>query len=244
MDSEGSHIPATSPALGSALGQRSTAAHVLVVASGGAQPALQATLRNAGYDAFSVDDPYAALLELLVKPMVYRAVVMSLQGLYREELSVIRTLRARLPHVEVWLAHTDGRHAAMAEAVRLGAGGILSDEGLHRFDESASAPATSEPAASATLSARALMLGEPCSDAIPVAAPTAHSVSGESTGGHDESTGASHSSDLPDSLASGEPILSAEELTALLAEPEPASSGATWPDDLAHAPHVHEGDAP
>lgn len=221
MDSEGSLIPAPASSLGSALGQRSTTAHVLVVASPGAQPALQASLRTAGYDALCVEDPYAALLELLVKPMVYRAVVMSLQGLYREELTVIRTLRARLPHVEVWLAHTDGRHAAMAEAVRLGAGGILSDEGLHRLDEPA-LPAHDSVAAN-TLAARAMLIGDTSAHDVSAASPTAHSSAGHDAidASLDDTAPVSLAPDLPDSLATGEPILSAEELSALLADPEP-----------------------
>jgi hypothetical protein len=240
MDSEGSAIPAHAASLGSALGQRSTTAHVLVVASPNAQPALQALLRNAGYDALCVEDPYAALLELLVKPMVYRAVVLSLQGLYREELSVIRTLRARLSHVEVWLAHTDGRHAAMAEAVRLGAGGILSDEGLHRLDEPSAAPLDA-PTAS-TLNARAKLIGDGAAQPIAPAAPSAHSFAAadeEHRAAHDGPSASSSHDDvanayddappvslapeLPDSLVSGEPILSAEELSALLADPEPTT---------------------
>lgn len=247
MDSEGSFIPAPASTLGSALGQRSMTAHVLVVASPNAQPALQALLRNAGYDALCVEDPYAALLELLVKPLVYRAAVLSLQGLYREELPLIRTLRARLPHVEVWLAHTDGRHAAMAEAVRLGAGGILSDDGLHRLDEPASVPLDA-PTAS-TLQARAMMIGDGASQPIAPTAPSAHSVTASDandaahdgalepqdgiSAGYDDAPPVSLSPDLPDSLASGEPILSAEELSALLADPEPAT------------PHGHaDGGAP
>src|SRR5687768_6890235 len=71
------------------------------------------------FDVTEVDDPYAAMTELCRRPLVYRAVILSLASLYREELSIVATVKARFPHVELWLAHTDGRQAALAEAMRL-----------------------------------------------------------------------------------------------------------------------------
>src|SRR4029079_7461695 len=95
-----------------------------------------------------LDDPYAATVELLKRPLVYRALVVSLSSLYREELPVIATIRKRLPHVDIWLAHTEGRQAAMVEALRLGAAGLLADDGaLHRITGQAeeTPPATHVP---------------------------------------------------------------------------------------------------
>lgn len=78
------------------------------------------------------DDPYAAMGELSRRPLVYRTVVLSLQGIYHEELKILPAIKRRYPHIEVYLAHTDGRHGAMAEAMRLGADGIVSEDGIHR----------------------------------------------------------------------------------------------------------------
>ena len=81
----------------------------------------------------SVSDPYSAMAELLAAKAEFPGVVLSLQSLYREEIAMVRTLKRRLPHLEVWLAHTDNRQAALAEAMRFGADGLLGDEGLHRI---------------------------------------------------------------------------------------------------------------
>ena len=78
------------------------------------------------------------MVELCKRPLVYHAVVLSLSSLYREELAIIGAVKRRFPQVEVWLAHTDGRQAALAEAMRLGADGLLDAEGLHRLASSTS----------------------------------------------------------------------------------------------------------
>lgn len=73
------------------------------------------------------------MAELSRRAANYRALIISLSTLYREELQMIAAVVGRYPQVEVWLTHTDGRPAALAEAMRLGAHGLLSAEGLHRF---------------------------------------------------------------------------------------------------------------
>ena len=102
-------------------------------------PCLYSSERGYGLSCAEVDDPYAAAVELARRPMVYRALILSLASLYKGELDIIAMVKRRMPHVEVWLTHTEGRVAALAEAVRLGADGILSEEGLHRT--AAGAPA-------------------------------------------------------------------------------------------------------
>ena len=42
-------------------------------------------------------------------------------------------MKRRFPHLDLWLTHTDGRQAAMAEAMRIGADGLLAEDGLHRI---------------------------------------------------------------------------------------------------------------
>ena len=90
------------------------------------------SLERLGYGCSEADDPYAAMADLCRRPLAYQAVILSLSSLYQEELAIIRTIKRRYPHAEVWLSHTDGRQAALAEAMRLGADGLVSDDGLHR----------------------------------------------------------------------------------------------------------------
>src|SRR5436190_14254318 len=101
------------------------------------------TLQRMGYACAEADDPYAAMAEVCRRPMVYRAVILSLASLHREELALVPGIKRRFPHVEVWLTHTDGRQASLAEAMRLGADGLLSGEGLHRIAMSGNAAPTS-----------------------------------------------------------------------------------------------------
>jgi hypothetical protein len=114
---------------------------VLALVATASAGSLTAELDRLGYHSTMTDDPYAALIELLDRPLVYRALVVSLPSLYREELSIIRTVRAKLPHIDVLLAHTDGRQAALAEAMRLGATALLSNEAVHRLADVNPAPA-------------------------------------------------------------------------------------------------------
>jgi hypothetical protein len=105
----------------------------LIVGSAACRSGPQLIAQQVGYQCASADDPYGAMAELCRRPLVYRAVILSLASVYREELQIVPTLKRRFPHLEIWLAHTDGRGAALAEASRLGADGLLAEDGLHRF---------------------------------------------------------------------------------------------------------------
>ena len=132
----------------------------LVVASAGTRGSTAETLKHLSYQLQDVEDPDAALAELCRRPLAYRAVILSLQSLYREELQIIPTITQRYPHLEIWLTHTDGRAAALAEASRLGAHGLLSDEGLHRFAIAGRETAPSHAAAMAARPATAAETSE------------------------------------------------------------------------------------
>ena len=160
----------------------------LVVGTSSSRSQPLAAMQTLGYTCAEIDDPYAAAAELLKRPLVYRAVVLSLTGLYREELNLIATLKRRLPHLDIWLTHTEGRQAAMAEAVRLGADGLLGEDGaLHRLLQH---PQSSQQQTEAAQMAAA--------DVEQVSQHMVNPVDAE--------------------MPSGEPVLSADELRALLQE--------------------------
>jgi hypothetical protein len=165
-----------------------------------------ALLGALGFVCEEADDPYTALLELFQRPLVFHAVVLSLPGLYREELQVVRAVKHYFPHIEVWLAQTDGRHAAMAEAICLGADGLLSEDGLHRTGISAAPQPGHFANEAAPLPDEAIVEAERESDAEP------STMEAESEGPH--SNGEEHE----DAVTVGEPVLSADELRALLQE--------------------------
>lgn len=103
------------------------------------------SLQRLGFSCSEVDEPYDAMLQLCRRPLFYSAIILSLNSLYREELQIISSVKQRFSHVEVWLSDTDGRHAALAEAMRLGADGLIATDGLHRIAASATTVETLEP---------------------------------------------------------------------------------------------------
>jgi hypothetical protein len=105
----------------------------LVIAAPAARQQPLEALQRLGYSCAEVDDAYAAMCELCRKPLVYRALIISLASLYREELAFIESVKHRFPQIEIWLTHIDGRQAALAESMRLGADGLLAEDGLHRI---------------------------------------------------------------------------------------------------------------
>jgi hypothetical protein len=156
----------------------------LIVGGASARSQPLAAMQTLGYECAEVDDPYAAAAELHRRPLVYRALVLSLASLFKEELGVVTALKKRLPHLEIWLTHIEGRQAALAETMRQGADGLLDEDGvLHRMAVTASEapkmPVAEEVAKPAVADAHEMDSGEP---------------------------------------KEGEPVLSAEELRALLAE--------------------------
>jgi hypothetical protein len=178
------------------------AGRALLIASAACQPKSAGQLQQLGYECAPTTDPYAAMLEICQRPLVYRAIVISLQSVYREELSLIWTAKQRYPHLEVFLTQTDGRQAALAEAMRFGADGLLADDGLHRLNEVS--PRSTEPLPP-------IKTMESMFEPLPVAAESIVS---------DEDNSMSVDQTNPN-----EPILTADELRALLEEPTLPSGG-------------------
>lgn len=131
--------------LGATANLPKTSGHALLVGGDTCCQQPRRVLEAIGYHADQTADPYAAMLELCRRPLVYRAMVLSLQSLYREELSVITTVRRRFPHVSIWLAHTDGRQAALAEAMRLGAEALIGEGGIHTLADAPAVPPAPRP---------------------------------------------------------------------------------------------------
>jgi hypothetical protein len=129
----------------------------------------------------------------------YDAVVLSLASLYREEVAVVGAIKRRYSQAEIWLAHTDGRAGALAEALRLGADGLISEEGLHRF----------------------ATVGERPTEVVEVPDEREGERVGELAAREDRLSNEVHERSEPGSEepALGEPILTAEELRALLHDP-------------------------
>jgi hypothetical protein len=189
----------------------------LIVGNAPGRAEALATMQRIGYGCAEADDPYAAMAELCRRPMVYRAVILSLSSLHREELALIPAVKRRFPHVEIWLTHTDGRQSALAEAMRLGADGLLSGEGLHRVAIPAGGVVTYVPGPA--VEPAATMLRVELSQAAE--APEAELQPAASPAGEAEAGNADEESN-----AIGEPVLSADELRALLQEqPLPPAVG-------------------
>jgi hypothetical protein len=104
-----------------------------LIASAALQAQPRLLLEQLGYECADALDPYSACAELAGRPQAYRAVIVSLGSVYKEELSLVGCIRRRWPGTEIWLTHTDGRHAALAQAMRMGADGLLAEDGLHRI---------------------------------------------------------------------------------------------------------------
>jgi hypothetical protein len=173
----------------------------LLVGSASSRATPLSALQRLGYTCAEVDDPYAAMAELAMRPMVYRALILSIIGLYREELALISTVKQRFGHVEIWLTQTDGRQAAVAEAMKLGADGLLADDGLHRTASGVPSPASPAPPPPRTVFVPAPVSDQARSDAVATAMPLPVDQ-------------AEREADY----GMGEPVLTAEELRALLQE--------------------------
>ena len=124
-----------------------------------------AALQHRGYSCTEVDEPYEAMVYLCKRPLFYSAIILSLNSLYREELSIIASIRRRFSHVDIWLSDTDGRQAALAEAMRLGADGLFADDGLHRVSGDS-------PASHVTAAAEAAEAGPEAAESQPATQPS------------------------------------------------------------------------
>jgi DNA-binding NarL/FixJ family response regulator len=186
-----------------------SAGRAIVVGLASARLSAQKVLQQAGYDVECLESPYAAMLELCRRPLVYRTLVLSLQGLYRDELNIISVVRRRFSHISIWISHTDGRQTALAEAMRLGAEAIVTDDAVLALKDHAATSVMSGPMMSP-----------------PMISPSMVPTSGRPMQFRPVPAQTEYGSDKPLSLSPGtvamldssanEPVLSADELKALL----------------------------
>ncbi|HUB25849.1 MAG TPA: hypothetical protein VL992_10510 [Tepidisphaeraceae bacterium] len=116
------------------------------------QPA--AILSRLGWTCVEMDDPYSAMVELAGQPQNYSSLIVSLNSLFGEELAFVATVKRRWAHIEIWLTRGEGMNGLQDEALRLGADGVLNDDGPHRLappetDDSANGPPLADPVLSA-----------------------------------------------------------------------------------------------
>ena len=171
----------------------------LVVASAAIRSEPLAQLHQLGCTTGEADDSYAAMAELCRQPAEYTSLILSLASLYKEELALIQSVKRRFPKLEIWLTQTEGRLSALAEAVRMGADGFLAEDGLHRV---AAAPPPVAPSPRSPASAAAI--AEPPPATLAIASP-------------EEAPPTPEPADDLD-FGSAEPVLTADELRALLQE--------------------------
>jgi hypothetical protein len=150
----------------------------LLVGTPSARTAPGAILARLGCACVEIDDPYAAMVELSAQPQNYASLILSMSSLFGEELEMISVVKRRYPQIEIWLTRAEGLDSTFDQAMRLGADGILTDDGPHRLPK----PAAATPAATPSASTRV---------------------------------------DVSDEHPLNEPVLSAEELRALLDDPPP-----------------------
>lgn len=165
----------------------------LIIGNAASRGRLVESLGRLGFDCLESDDPYTAIRELSRRRSSVNSLIVSLACLFREELTLISVVKHRFPQIEIWLAHTDGRQGALAEAIRLGAAGLVDDEGLHRM---APPPVAVELPSYQPL--KAVKPDAPIAASMPPAPPVAASV--------------------PEPTHGSEPVLTADELRALLQE--------------------------
>lgn len=215
---------------------------LLVVGTGEPLAQTLARLHRLGAACQAVDDPYHAMVQVATRSDL-TAVVVVLPCLYPEELSFVAAIR-RLKGLPVVLAAADGLLAMLTAAIRFGATHLLDGNRLESFTPGSAvaakglagpdaalehtgqraaspSPAPSSPEATAEVAA--------CLSGVAEPPPTVQPPSRRPEPLAVEPPNDSHVL-ADDGLGSGEPLLTAEELRALLQEPLPAT-----PRGVSHA---------
>src|SRR5277367_5667016 len=105
----------------------------LLVGTPAARVSAAAILGRLGWTCIEMDDPYAAMAALSAAPRTFSSLILSLSGLFGDELEMISVVKRRYPQIEIWLSRAEGLDGILNEAMRLGADGILGSDGPHRI---------------------------------------------------------------------------------------------------------------
>lgn len=135
-----STLTSTSPALDSLAGAR-----VGAIGHGDPLARTLGQLHRLGASTHRLDDPYHAIATLARGPHDFDAIVLILPCVYEDELSLISAIRLISPATPVYLAGAEQNLSLLAAAVRLGATGLVTTSGI----ETLAAP--SSPHASSAL---------------------------------------------------------------------------------------------
>jgi hypothetical protein len=195
--------------------------HCLVVGQPACRAAPIAIMQREGVACTEVDDPYEAMTHLCRRPLFHTALILSLHGLYREELQMIASVKRRFSHVEVWLSDTDGRHGALAEAMRLGADGLVATDGLHRIGTGIAPPEKSPNRDGVAATNQHFGAANSKSAESAPASSIASTMTSTTPAKPEMLKGSQDSVDR-----SSDPVLTADELRALLEEEPTPTAGA------------------
>lgn len=175
-------------------------ARVAVVGSGEVLARVLGQLHTMGAGCIALEDPYRAAADIARRHDRYDAVVIALPCLYAEELPLIATLRRLAPTARIILAAADQHVSMLAAAMRFGASAVLTAQGIELL------------AASESLEPNPAVAGQSSTPLSPRAAEveTQREPEAEPVAEADQAT------DDEDAFNGGHPLLSAEELHALL----------------------------
>lgn len=179
---------------------------VAVVGSGEALARVLGLLHREGAACEAVNDPYR-VVGLVAGSSGVSAVVLVLPCLYPEEMAVVGALR-RLTGVPVIVAAADGLMSQLSAAIREGATAILTERGIDWLG----VPASTGPLPPAATPGS--------TEVTPPPTPIRSTPQVDVTTPEDRFDELSEESGPPP-----EPVLSAEELRALLQEPVPVARG-------------------
>jgi hypothetical protein len=200
------------------------AGRVLLVGSESCRAGLLGMLGESGFSCGESENPYSGILELVKNAGNYSAVLLCLNSIFREELPLIAAVKKRWPNMDVWLAQTESRQSAMNEALNFGADGLFNEKGLHRI-----APVAKSVEANVAKPARTKAESSPKLPGAAVAAKSVVPVKSKRNSSGNIPAKKSGKTDNKQVVSvdpakyvddsSGDPILTADELRALLTDP-------------------------
>lgn len=182
------------------------------------------TLHRLGAQCAVLEDPYHAVSELSRRPGAFGAVVLIAPCLYPEEVSAIPAMRACSPAIKVVLASAEQHLSLLAAALRAGCVGVLTDAGVEVMNRPAPVEVPA-PSSRQDLPPGPTRAAEPVRPVAPVRPPEPalperllldeEPLPADTTDAHHPADPTDDADD-PFELPTHEPLITAEELHALL----------------------------